>query len=41
MSVKEGEIVVILEEDAGGSGWTGVQTATAAGFVPSSYLRMN
>ena len=35
-SLKLDEIVVVLEADSGG--WTGVQSSTGAGFVPSSYL---
>jgi Ca2+-binding EF-hand superfamily protein len=35
-SIQEGEVVVILEDDAGG--WTGVQSAAGAGYVPSTYL---
>ena len=35
-TIKEGEVVVVLEGDAGG--WTGVQSTAGAGYVPSSYL---
>ena len=35
-SLTEGETVTVLEPDSGG--WTGVQSSTGAGFVPSSYL---
>jgi len=38
-SLNENEIVVVLEGDAGG--WTGVQSESGAGFVPSSYLQIN
>lgn len=37
-TIQEGEVVVILEPDAGG--WTGVESAAGAGYVPTSYLQV-
>jgi Ca2+-binding EF-hand superfamily protein len=37
--LETGEIVVVLEPDAGG--WTGVKSRTGAGFVPSTYIELN
>ena len=38
-NLSEGEVVIVLEGDEGG--WTGVQSASGAGFVPTSYLTLN
>jgi Ca2+-binding EF-hand superfamily protein len=38
-SIQEMEVVIILEDDAGG--WTGVQSAAGAGYVPSTYLELS
>ena len=38
-NLSEGEVVIVLEGDLGG-GWTGVQSASGAGVVPTSYLTL-
>ena len=40
ISIKEGETLVVVEEDINGSGWTKVRRRgeVGEGFVPTSYL---
>ena len=38
-NLSEGEVVIVLQSDSGG--WMNVQSASGAGFVPTSYLTLN
>lgn len=40
LTINEGDVLVIVEHDLDGSGWTKVMKNDEEGFVPSSYIEV-
>mgnify|MGYP000126215889 FL=1 len=40
LSVSEGEVLIVLEQDLDNSGWTKVLKGEDEGYVPSTYIEL-